>query len=290
MGVLRYRLQFPFLARYGRPFCVFDRNDSGNLSFGVENESGARYFVKIAGARTKNAVITPAQAVENLKRAVPLYDEMRHPHLIELVEHFAYKKYYAAVFHWARGECLYDHWNFDRYAKTGQPKPFDRFRALPLDKRLRAFEAVLSFFETVEAARYVSVDFYLGSVMYDFEADAVTLCDIDFFLKMPCENTMGRMWGQIRFMAPEEWQRGAALDARTNVYRLGAAAFVFLGEKETMHPGRGLDRSAEAWEAGPALYEAALKAAAPAPEDRYASVAEFLAAWRAGRAVVWDET
>jgi len=274
-------LRFPFLARWGKPFCVFDRTDSGNLSFGVEDKSGERYFVKIAGAHTKNAVIAPAQAVENLRRAVSLYEEMRHPHLIELVEHFAYGKYYAAVFRWARGECFWDYWNWARYAKTGEARPFDRFRALPLEKRLRAFGDVLSFFEAVETARCVSIDFYLGSVMYDFEADAVTLCDIDFFLKMPCVNDRGRMWGQIRFMAPEEWQRGAALDDRTNVYRLGATAFVFLGEKEEVRPGRGLDRSAEKWEAGPALYEAATKAAAPAPEDRYASVAAFAAAWRA---------
>ena len=260
-GFVKYRLQFPFLARWGRPFCVFDQNDSGNLSFGVENESGERYFVKIAGARTKNSAVTPTQAVENLRRTVPLYEEMRHPHLIELVEHFAYKKYYAAVFRWARGECFWDYWNWERYKKTGQPRPFDRFRALPLEKRLRAFDAVLSFFEAVEAARYVSIDFYLGSVMYDFETDAITFCDIDLFLQMPCENTMGRMWGQTRFMAPEEWQLGAPLDERTNVYRLGATAFMFLGE------------------ASPALYEIAMKATAPAPEDRYASVAEFAAAW-----------
>jgi serine/threonine-protein kinase len=282
-GFVRYRLQFPFLARWGRPFCVFDQNDSGNISFGVENESGERYFVKIAGARTKNAVVTPAQAVENLRRAVPLYEEMRHPNLIELAEHFAYREYYAAVFRWARGECFWDHWNWAGYAKTGQPRPFERFRALPLEKRLRAFDAVLSFFGTVEAARYVSVDFYLGTVMYDFGTDATTFCDIDLFLKQPCENTMGRMWGQIRFMVPEEWQLGASPTARVNVYRLGATAFVFLGAKEESRPGRGLDRNAEAWEASPALYEIAIRAAAPAPEDRYASVAEFAAAWNKSR-------
>jgi len=280
-GLVGYRLRFPFLARWGRPFCVFDKTDSGNLSFGVENESGERFFIKIAGARTENSVITPARAIENLRRAVPLYEEMRHPNLIELVEHFAYKKYYVAVFRWARGDCFWDYWNWARYAKTGEARPFDRFRALPLEKRLRAFGDVLSFFEAVEASRCVSIDFYLGSMMYDFENGAMTFCDIDFFRKQPCENDMGRMWGQNRFMAPEEFQLGAALDARVNVYRLGATAFVFLGEKEEKQPGRGLDRSAEKWEAAPALYQIALKATDPDPAQRHPSVTEFAAAWRA---------
>jgi len=199
--------------------------------------------------------------------------------LIELLEHFPHRKYYIAVFRWARGDCFWDYWNWARYSKAGEPRPFDRFRTLPLEKRLRAFEAVLSFFQVVEDARCVSVDFYLGTVMYDFETDQITFCDIDLFLKQPCRNDMGRMWGQKRFMAPEEWQHGAVLDERTNVYRLGATAFVFLGEKEEQEPGRGLDRTAAKWEAAPALFDAALKATAPAPEDRYASVAEFTAAW-----------
>jgi len=259
---------------------MFDKTDSGNISFGVQNKNGERFFIKIAGARTKNAVVSPAQAVANLRRVAPLYEEMRHSNLIKPVECFAYRKYYAAVFRWAAGDCFWDYWNWARYIKTGVPRPFERFRALPLEKRLRAFEAVLSFFEAVEAARYVSIDFYLGTVMYDFAADALTLCDIDCFLRQPCQNEMGRMWGQIRFMAPEEWQFGAALDDRTNVYRLGATAFVFLGSKEEM-PDRGLDRSAEKWEENPALYRIAYKATEPAPEDRYASVAAFATAWNA---------
>ena len=277
---LAYKQQFSFLARYGEPFCVFDKNDSGNISFGVENKNGERFFVKIAGRTTEIAVITPAQCVAYLEQAVPLYEEMRHPNLIELVEYFTYEKYFAAVFRWREGECLYDHWNFDHYAKTGEPRPFERFCELPLEKRLRSFEVMLSFFEAVEAARYVSIDFYLGTWMYDFDMDTTTFCDIDFFLKQPCRNEMGRMWGQERFMAPEEWVLGAVLDDRTNVYRLGAAAFTFLCGRLDWY-SKELDRSAEKWQANPALYQVALKATMPDPTERYACAANFIADWHA---------
>ena len=265
MGRVSYCLRFPFLRRYGKIFCVFDRNDSGNVSFGVASKTGERFFIKIAGARTKHSCITPAEAIANLRQAIPLYEEMRHPNLIELVEHFAHGTYYAAVFRWQEGDCLWDFWNWSRYAKTGQPRPFERFRALPLEKRMKAFETVLSFFETIEAAGYVSVDFYLGTVMYDFQTDAISFCDIDLFRKQPCVNDMGRMWGQSRFMAPEEFRLDAALDERTNVYRLGATALILLGEKELLTALRSITK----------------KATSPAPEDRHASVAAFAAAWRA---------
>ncbi|MDR1465558.1 MAG: hypothetical protein LBJ11_09725 [Oscillospiraceae bacterium] len=277
-----YRLlrkcDFSFLARLGRAFCVFDENDSGNISFGLENEQGERFFVKIAGALTANGIITPAHAADNLRKALPLYEAMRHPRLIELLEHFSHKKLEVAVFRWAEGECLFDHWNFDRYQQTGEPRPYERFRALPLPERLRAFEAVLSFFEAVEAASYVAIDFYAGSILYDFSGKETMVCDIDLFYQQPCRNDMGRMWGQRWFMSLEEWQAGAVLDDRTNVYRLGAAAWMFFGAGYPNHP---VDRGAAKWDAEEALWRVAVRATEPKPAARYTSVSEFSAAWSA---------
>lgn len=76
-----------FLSKYGKAFCVFDQNDSGNISFGVVNDN-IKYFVKIAGTKTIESSIQPKDAVENLKNAMRLYDELKHPHLIELLEHY----------------------------------------------------------------------------------------------------------------------------------------------------------------------------------------------------------
>ncbi len=54
---------------------------------------------------------------------------------------------------------------------------------------------------------------------------------------------------------------------------MGAVAFGLLGAER--------DRSYLKWEAGEKLYETALRAVQPDRNERYASVAEFYAAWNA---------
>jgi len=44
---------FEWLQALGKVFCVFDEQDSGNLSFGTQ-EGRSRLFVKYAGAKTIN--------------------------------------------------------------------------------------------------------------------------------------------------------------------------------------------------------------------------------------------
>ncbi len=82
---------------------------------------------------------------------------------------------------------------------------------------------------------------------------------------------MGRMWGSSRFMSPEEFVRGAVIDERTNVYAMGAAAFVLLGGEK--------DRSLAKWEASEPLYEVAVKAVEDDRKERFPTVAVFLEAW-----------
>ena len=41
---------FSFLSKYGKVFCVFDQNDSGNISFGLVNDK-AKYFNKNCGCK-----------------------------------------------------------------------------------------------------------------------------------------------------------------------------------------------------------------------------------------------
>ena len=285
---MQEKQDFSFLNRYGRVFCVFDQNDSGNISFGVRNES-TRYFIKVAGAKTVNVSVSAEQAVQKLREAIPMYAELAHPHLVQLCEYFDDRKLCAAVFRWAEGDCLYDHWNFEMYAQTGLASPRQRFKGLSCEKKLKAFDAVFDFLAFAESKNYVAVDFYDGSILYGFRRDAVTICDIDLFRKCPAVNDMGeKFWGSTRLKAPEEYVLGADIDAATNVFTLGALLFHFFGNytadeikainvKKAFFPCRP-----ETWELPLSLHQTALKAVSPDRSHRYDSVKTFYEAWRIG--------
>lgn len=72
----------------GHVFCVFDEQDSGNISFGF-NINGTRRFLKYAGARPLEYKGMPEDAAKRLSAAVAVYQKLEHPHLIKLVDHFA---------------------------------------------------------------------------------------------------------------------------------------------------------------------------------------------------------
>ncbi len=282
---------FSFLSKYGRVFCAFDQNDSGNISFGVSN-STAKYFIKVAGAKTAHACISTEQAVQMLKAAIPLYTDLSHPHLIQLHEYFDYKDLCVAVFKWAEGDCLFDHWNFERYAKHNGISPWKRFKELPYEKRLKAIDSIFDFLVFAESKNYVAVDFYDGSIMYDVQREIVTLCDIDLFRKKPVVNDMGEsFWGTKRMKAPEEYLLGADIDTVTNVFTLGALLFHFFGsytgeeiaemrQKQAFFPCRY-----ETWELDESLYKTVLKAVCSDRSGRYDSIAAFYETWRTNLAV-----
>jgi len=89
---------------------------------------------------------------------------------------------------------------------------------------------LFSFLQSVNEKGYVAVDFYDGSIMYDFEKGVTMICDIDFFRKEPVVNYLGEHWfGTKRLKAPEEYAEGSVIDERTNVFTLGALLFEFFG-------------------------------------------------------------
>lgn len=110
-----FRLQeqhdFGWLRSLGRVFKVFDRQDSGNICFGVEKH-GRKCFVKYAGAKPTEFSGDPRDAAARLSEAVPLYSALKHPQLIRLQDHFPTPDGCAAVFEWFEGECLHPHWSF----------------------------------------------------------------------------------------------------------------------------------------------------------------------------------
>ncbi|NHM31960.1 serine/threonine protein kinase [Neobacillus terrae] len=269
---LKEKHAFDWLKDHGRVFCVFDKQDSGNISFGVEKDD-VKKFIKYAGARTINYKGKPVDAIERLKNSLPLYKELQHPHLIKFLNHFQVAKGYALVFDWFDGECLHSPWSFPPPEKYTNPEsPFYRFRQLPIDLRLHSLKCIFDFHVHVEKNQFVAIDFYDGSILYDFKNHTTKICDIDFYKKKPFINTMGRLWGSSRFMSPEEFELGSEIDARANVFNMGSIAFGLLGGE--------LDRSFTKWDAGQKLYEVALKAVKKERKERYASVEEFFQAWK----------
>lgn len=123
---LKEDIDFSWLQKLGYVFAVFDQQDSGNICFGVESE-GQKKFVKYAGTRPLDYQGEPSEAVSRLKDAIPLYYELKHPYLIEILDHFSvHGGYgYVAIFKWFNGECLHSHWSYPPPAKYTNPdSPF----------------------------------------------------------------------------------------------------------------------------------------------------------------------
>jgi serine/threonine-protein kinase len=264
--------KFDWLNQLGEVFCVFDQQDSGNISFGIVND-GIKSFVKYAGAQTLEYTEDPQDAVKRLKQAIPVYEDLNHQNLIKLIDHFDIEDGYAGIFEWFEGECLHPHWSFPPPAKYNDPNsPYFRFKQLPMDLRLTSLNNIFAFHMDVETRGYVAVDFYDGSILFDFTSNTTKICDIDLYKKKPIINTMGRLWGSSRFMSPEEFELGANIDGITNVFNMGAIAFCLVGGE--------LDRSFSSWEAGRELYQVAIKAVDPNRNNRYTSVTKFFSAWK----------
>lgn len=258
---LKSPFDFDFLKEFGTVFQIFDDQDSGNICFGTEKD-GRRYFVKFAGAPAERFDGDPADAVLKLKETLPIYRNLKHRNLIEFVDSKEIGGGFAMVFKWVQGDCM----------GRMYPAAHRRFMELPLQDRLAVFSDILSFFENIAAQKYVAIDFYDGSILYDFESGRTTICDIDLFRKQPCVNDMGHMWGSSRFQSPEEHQLGAVIDEITNVYTLGATAFALFG---------GYNRTQDAWELSDKLFAVAAKAVREDCMQRQQSIKQFIKEWEA---------
>ncbi len=262
---------FEWLNEMGEVFTVFDQQDSGNISFGIRNNDEKK-FVKYAGAKTSNFNGDTQEAIIQLQYAVELYKKLKHPHLISLCDHYSLANGYVAVFDWFDGESLHPHWSFPPPAKYNDPhSPYFRYKQLSIETRLKSLDDIYTFHLNVANKGYVAVDFYDGSLLYDFSRNRIKICDIDLYRNKPFINTMGRLWGSSRFMSPEEFMLGANIDEVTNVFNMGAMAFSLLGGE--------LDRTFTKWEAGKDLFEVASLAVDHDRKNRYQSLNTFYDAW-----------
>jgi serine/threonine-protein kinase len=82
----------------------------------------------------------------------------------------------------------------------------------------------------------------------------------------------GIMGHMIRTSSPEERTDGVLIDEISNVYNMGAMAFVLFTNSE---------RSPEAWPLSSELYAVALRAVSDERSKRQQTIEQFITEWRA---------
>src|SRR5438132_11133670 len=253
-----------FLESLGEVFVEHRGHDSGNTSYGVRIGADA-WFVKHA---------EDDEPIAHLESAIVFHGAVRHPAIIPLVGWFRTSAGLAIVHEFRDGLSIGDPLAPGARRRQHPHSTYARFRRLPVDEIIRALDTIFDAHVAVASAGFVAVDFYDGAMIYDFENRQVHLCDLDSYRHGPYRLDHERQYGSTRFMAPEEFEKGATIDERTTVFTLGRAAFVFLSEGQRGEPDVHL------WRGSRALYDVARTATELDPDKRFASVTEFLTAWR----------
>ena len=234
-------------------FVVFDQQDSGCTSWGVERD-GDRWFVKTA---------TTAVARTSLTRAVALHSAVRHEVLVGPAHVFDGLDGITLVYPWRPGRVL------NQSTTSGSDRSgLESFQRLPLAQVAGAVDQVLDAHLAIAAAGWVAGDLYDGCFLYDEPTARMSLVDLDEYRPRPFLLHGDRAPGSTRYMAPEEFRRGALIDHRTTVFALGRTA---------LHLLTGPD----GWRGTPEQQQVVARATAPEPDERYQSVRDFVAAWRA---------
>ena len=251
-----------YLRAAGGVFRTFPHQDSGTMSYGVFAD-GERWFVKPS---------TDPSIVESLRRALRLNSAVQHPGLPRLHSSLSIPGGMALVYEWVPGEVLNDPRYTREQRRHGPAHPHVRFRSLPTEEILAALDTVFDAHLLLAERGFVASDFYDGCIIYDFENHRTYLCDLDEYRKGPFVLDMDRAYGSTRFMAPEEFQRGAIIDQVTNVFNLGRAAAVLLGDGT---------ESMDAWKGTEAMRKVVERATLADRTRRYQSVKELVGEWRA---------
>lgn len=247
-----------YLAEIGDITYRFPLHDSRCQSFQV-NVDSQRWFVKQG---------TTPQSVRWLKQAVQFHAAVQHEALPQLHNALTAADGFVLVYNWVEGEGLRP----ERELRADEVHPRDRFCALPAAEIIAVLNVIYDVHVLIEKKGFIAEDFYDGCIIYNFDEKRVHLFDFDHYHLGPFVNDRGRLYGSLRFMAPEEFQKGARIDERTNVFMLGRAAYVLLANSS--------DSRAD-WKGSEAMWKVAQKATALEKTLRYPSVQTFVSAWHA---------
>lgn len=263
-----------FLSSVGEVFAEFGPpiQDSGNVSYGVRIGEG-RYFVKTAGDPGDPVpYLGHTERVTLLRNAVRLSRSCVNPALPRLYCVIESPIGPMLVYQWLEGELLYG----PRSWREDPRSAHWRFRSLPSRRVEECLDVVYGLHLELARDGWVAVDFYDGCLIYDFASGRLGIVDLDNYRSGPFRNEMGRMFGSSRFMAPEQFASGSAIDQLTNVFVMGRAAVVFLADG-VLTP--------DSFRGSPALYPVVAKACEPERTRRFGSMEEFCEAWFEARAI-----
>ena len=255
------------------------------MSFGVA-AAGARYFVKTAGgpAGPEQRAGAHGRRVARLENAERLARSVAHPALTEFVTSVESAWRSMLVYRWAEGENLY----VPGPLRGAADSSARRFRSLPPARRVAAVRSIIDLHVTLAGSGWVAGDFYDGCLIYDFDAGTLRICDLDHYRPGPYRNTVGRMPGSTRFMAPEEFEKGQVIDERTTVFTLGRTATLFLDDWSGNSGRRALPHAPSRSDRADSVRAVTEIACAPDPAARYPSVAALAAAFDAAVTGVRD--
>lgn len=247
----------------GRVFATFGERtqDSGHVSYGVQTPDGERVFVKSAGRDAPSPAGTSfGERVALLRRAAELQQQVKHPALVPLLRVAEAVDGIAVFYTWFDGELLHS----PRERRDDPGEPFGRFMRLPAAEIAHALDAIIDVHVRIEEAGWVSGDLYDGCLMYNFADRDVRVIDFEHYRPGPYVNDVGQLPGSTRFMAPEEFEKGAGIDRRTTVFNLGRMIELLLLSHHDV----------------PAVAELAAAATAKSPADRPPTVGELQRQWR----------
>lgn len=263
-----------YLRSVGVIFAEFgdQTQDSGNISYGVQIGE-ARFFIKTAGLMDNPLpYLDHPGRVALLRNAVRLNSNVRHPLLPSLLTVIESPEGPVLVYPWLAGELL----GVPRERRDDPQSAFQRFRSLSAATILSCLDGVFDLHTELVRAGWIAVDFYDGSLLYDFTSRRLWVMDLDTYSPGPFRNEMGRMFGAARFMAPEEFELGARIDEQTTLFVMGRTALVFLSDGT-------LD--AEVFRGSRALFDVAAQACVPERAHRFETMTAFYEAWQAARAM-----
>lgn len=256
------------LDRLGRTFATFDARtqDSGHISYGVIDGQGRRWFVKTAGDDIVSAGgATRTERIRALRHAAAIQSGLDHPALVPVEAVVEASDGIAVVYHWFAGELL----RSPAERRDHPDEAHSRFRALLAPELAAALDSVIDLHVLLERAGWIAGDFYDGCLMYDFDARVVKVIDLEAYHKGPYVNEVGRLPGSTRFMAPEEYTKGAMITASTTVYDLGRMLDIFLRAQP------------------PAVAAVIRRATAAVPADRPSTIAQLQREWRSALPEEW---